>query len=395
MDAIFGIILTLCRTVYSGDSESTNYQIKRLADAYKKKGCDAESRSLQSLLGQLHKKQPLHSSVLKTSSENKISGEELTRQVPIPVDKETASPLLEVIYSEDLPTYAPMFDDNIQEAVNSVILEWENYSQLLSLNAEPSRSCLIFGEPGTGKTHLAEWIAQQVGLPVVLARLDGIMSSFLGTSARNIGILFSFANRYRCVLLLDEFDAIAKLRDDPQEVGEVKRIVNTLLPKLDERDKCGFTIGVTNHEQLLDSAVWRRFDIQIEIPKPSSTVINLLLKKYMEPIELNDTENRFLSWCIQGSSGADVQKLSNWLKRIKILPDYSKENVVDLMRRYSILNAGRISEKVKSVLNGTNESMITWLKDNDLNFRQKDIAEIFQVSQSSVSKQLAKLNKED
>ena len=115
----------------------------------------------------------------------------------------------------------------------------------------------------------------------------------------------------------------------------------------------------------------------------------------MEPIELNDTENRFLSWCIQGSSGADVQKLSNWLKRIKILPDYSKENVVDLMRRYSILNAGRISEKVKSVLNGTNESMITWLKDNDLNFRQKDIAEIFQVSQSSVSKQLAKLNKED
>ena len=141
--------------------------------------------------------------------------------------------------------------------------------------------------------------------------------------------------------------------------------------------------------------MWRRFDIQIEIPKPSSTVINLLLKKYMEPIELNDTENRFLSWCIQGSSGADVQKLSNWLKRIKILPDYSKENVVDLMRRYSILNAGRISEKVKSVLNGTNESMITWLKDNDLNFRQKDIAEIFQVSQSSVSKQLAKLNKED
>lgn len=104
--------------------------------------------------------------------------------------------------------------------------------------------------------------------------------------------MFSFANRYNCVLLLDEFDAIAKLRNDPQEVGEVKRVVNTLLQCLDSRKDCGFTIGVTNHEALLDPAVWRRFDVQIEIPKPSPQIIIELVKNFfirliLEKMKLN------------------------------------------------------------------------------------------------------------
>ena len=81
-------------------------------------------------------------------------------------------------------------------------------------------------------------------------KLDGLVSSFLGTTARNIGNLFAFANRHRCILLLDEFDAIAKVRDDPQEVGEIKRVVNALLQNLDTRRDVGFTIGITNHPKL-------------------------------------------------------------------------------------------------------------------------------------------------
>ena len=102
-----------------------------------------------------------------------------------------------------------------------------------------------------------------------------------------------------CVLFLDEFDAIAKLRDDPQEVGEVKRIVNTLLQNLDGRDEIGFTIGVTNHEQLLDPAIWRRFDVQIEIPKPSELIIPSLLTRFLEPLKYSEAETSFLSWCLQ------------------------------------------------------------------------------------------------
>ena len=112
------------------------------------------------------------------------------------------------------------------------------------------------------------------------------MSSFLGTTARNIGALFDFANRYRCVLFLDEFDAVAKARDDVQEIGEIKRVVNTLLQSLDARNGSGITIAATNHEHLLDAAVWRRFDTRIELPKPEPEAREHLLTTFLAPIKL-------------------------------------------------------------------------------------------------------------
>ena len=132
--------------------------------------------------------------------------------------------------------------------------------------------CLIYGPPGVGKTKLARYLARQLELPCVEVRLDGLMSSFLGTTASNIGALFDFANRYRCVLFLDEFDAVAKARDDVQEIGEIKRVVNTLLQSLDSRNGAGITVAATNHEHLLDHAVWRRFDSRIELHKPDPDV---------------------------------------------------------------------------------------------------------------------------
>jgi|SRR5208282_2899311 len=116
---------------------------------------------------------------------------------------------------------------------------WRFAIRLISFGIQPSKTCLIYGAPGTGKTRLALWIARKLDLPIVLVKLDGLMSSFLGTTSRNIGNLFGFANRHRCLLLLDEFDAIAKLRDDPQEVGGIKRVVNALLQNLDARKDLG------------------------------------------------------------------------------------------------------------------------------------------------------------
>lgn len=380
----FNIIQTLCRAFAAGDRDSVEYNIQRLADMYKQDGHLNEASQLQRILQMVRKYDGMSSFVVSTSSV--VLGENLTPNVVVPVDKETAAPILEVIFPNDLPQEEPVFDAKIQEAVNSVILEWTNYFKLLEMKATPSRSCLIFGDPGTGKTHLAKWIAKRVGLPVVLAKLDGIVSSFLGTSSRNISNLFSFANRYKCVLLLDEFDAIAKLRNDPQEVGEVKRIVNTLLQCLDSREDIGFTIGVTNHEQLLDPAIWRRFDVQIEIPKPSADVISSLIKKFLYPLEYNEAEIIFLTWCLQSATGADVQKMTNWLKRMKLIPEYQNESLFDLMRMYVLLNTGRISNMVRTSISHPTDEVVRQLLNDNPTLKQKDLAEIFNMAPSSISK---------
>ena len=380
----FNIIQTLCRAFAAGDRDGVEYNIQRLADMYKQDGHLNEASQLQRILQMARKYDGMSSFVVSASSV--VLGENLTPNVVVPVDKETAAPILEVIFPNDLPQEEPVFDAKIQEALNSVILEWSNYFKLLEMKATPSRSCLIFGDPGTGKTHLAKWIAKRVGLPVVLAKLDGIVSSFLGTSSRNISNLFSFANRYKCVLLLDEFDAIAKLRNDPQEVGEVKRIVNTLLQCLDSREDVGFTIGVTNHEQLLDPAIWRRFDVQIEIPKPSADVISSLIKKFLYPLEYNEAEIIFLTWCLQGATGADVQKMTNWLKRMKLIPEYQNESLFDLMRMYVLLNTGRISNMVRTSISHPTDEVVRQLLNDNPTLKQKDLAEIFNMAPSSISK---------
>lgn len=386
----FSIIQALCRVAVNYDRTIAIHQVNRLIDAYKKQGYDKEAASLMMLLERAQSHQTL--SPMQLTASKIVAGERLTKNIPVPVDKETSAPLLEVVFPDDLPVNPPLFDEEIREAVSSVILEWHNYEVLLEMNASPSRSCLIYGLPGTGKTHLAKWMARQVGLPVVVAKLDGIVSSFLGTSSRNIGNLFTFANRYQCVLLLDEFDAIAKLRNDPQEVGEVKRIVNTLLQCLDEREQVGFTIGITNHEQLLDPAIWRRFDVQIEIPKPSQKIVPELIRQFLSPMEVSEPDIRFLSWCMQGASGADLQKLANWLKRMRILKEYQDDNLITLMRRYALLNTERISESVKEALEGGYEQIYASLKESGVDLRQKDIAAVFSMSPSSLSKQISKHN---
>lgn len=380
----FNIIQTLCRAISADDKENVEYNIQRLADAYKKDGYEKEAKSLEKILKMARQTQPMVSTAISASTA--LMGEQLMPQTPVPVDKETAAPILEVIFDDGLPQEEPIFNDKIREAVDSVVLEWTNYTQLVQMQATPSRSCLIYGDPGTGKTHLAKWIAKRVSLPVVLAKLDGIVSSFLGTSSRNISNLFKFANRYKCVLLLDEFDAIAKLRDDPQEVGEVKRIVNTLLQCLDDREEVGFTIGVTNHEQLLDPAIWRRFDVQIEIPKPTAEVITILIKKFIEPLTYNEAELGFLSWCLQGATGADVQKLANWLKRMSIIPEYKNESLFNLMRRYVLLNTGRTSTLVKEALEKPKEEVIVNILTDIPTMKQKELAEVFNLAPSSISK---------
>lgn len=383
----FNIIQALCRSALSNPSSAIIHQVERLRDELKKDGNLKEAKSLSALLSSVSKTTDMAPSRIQRSFV--FEGEELTPQTLVPVDKESSAPLAEVIFKNNLPTEPPLFSENVSAAVNSVLSEWQNYDKLIEIDAQPARSCLIHGEPGTGKTHLAMWIAGQINMPVVLARLDGLMSSFLGTSSRNISNLFSFVSRYKCVLLLDEFDAIAKLRDDPQEVGEIKRVVNTLLQNLDVRSKIGFTIGITNHENLLDPAIWRRFDVQIEIPKPTPNVMVDLLQKFLTPLTFDDNQINFLAWAIENSSGADAESLIKWLKKSVVLNEDS--NLVDHIRKFSILNSARINSIRRDLLSNTDDNLIAALiEDKHFSFKQKDIASLLGIAPSTLSKQLSK-----
>lgn len=384
----FSIVQALSRSALAMPNEAVTHQIRRLKENLEKDGFAKEAKSLEALLTASESSLDMSPSKIQRSFVV-LKGEEVTPKTSIPVDKETSTPLAEIFFPDDLPEKAPMFDGNIQLAIHSIVNEWSKFDQLLEINATPASSCLIYGAPGTGKTHLAKWIAKQIGLPVVLARLEGLMSSYLGTTSRNIGNLFAFANRYKCILLLDEFDAIAKLRNDPQEVGEVKRVVNTLLQSLDSRHEKGFTIGVTNHESLLDPAIWRRFDIQVEIPKPSPEVMIQLLKNFITPLEFNESEIKFLAWCLDGSSGADAEMLSKWLKRAFVLE--KKSNIVEVMKQFAVLNSGRVDTKKRNVMVHSDEDFINMLlNDKVYSFKQKDLASLFGMTPSTLSKQLSK-----
>lgn len=385
----FNIIQALCRSALSTPNSAVVQQVTRLKDALKKEGYNKEAKSLESLLTSSQKALEMTPSKIKQSFAIG-KGDELTSKTPIPVDKETSTPLAEIHFGDDLPSEIPIFEDNIKEAIYSIINEWSKFDKLLEIEAYPASSCLIYGLPGTGKTHLAKWIAGQIGLPVVLARLEGLMSSFLGTTAKNIGNLFAFADRYNCVLLLDEFDAIAKLRNDPQEVGEVKRVVNTLLQCLDSRKDRGFTIGVTNHETLLDPAIWRRFDIQIEIPKPSQTVSISLLRKFLQPLEFADNEMKLFAWCIEDSTGADVEMLAKWIKRAYVVD--KDMTISHIIKQFALLNSGRVNEKKRNIILNSDEEFINALiEDDKYSFKQVDIAPLFGMTTSSLSKLKSKM----
>ncbi|MGB7098284.1 MAG: ATP-binding protein, partial [Xanthobacteraceae bacterium] len=119
---------------------------------------------------------------------------------------------------------------------------------------------LLCGPPGTGKTLTAEILARQIGLPLYVAKIDAIISSFLGETASNVRKLFDAANQQACVLFLDEFDALARARISNDEHNELRRVVNSLLMMIDRYSGRGLLVAATNLEEALDSAIWRRFD---------------------------------------------------------------------------------------------------------------------------------------
>lgn len=386
----FSIVQALCRAAMADASPAVRKQVERLRDALAKDGEAKQSSALTSILTTADRTKELAPSRIERSKAPLV-GEILGRNTPVPVDRETSAALAEIIFPADIESSAPLFNATVRQAIGTIVEEWEHFDALAEIDIRPSKTCLIYGAPGTGKTRLALWIARELDLPVVLVKLDGLVSSFLGTTARNIGNLFTFANRYRCVLLLDEFDAIAKVRDDPQEVGEIKRVVNALLQNLDIRRDIGFTVGITNHPKLLDPAVWRRFEVQLEIPKPDFDMRKAIAAHFMPPVKAPDSHLRLISWFTEGATGAEIESLVRTYKKATTVREEDKRGLLDTLRQFATLNAARVQSERRALLFEDSTSLFRAMRDDPiLNFSMADIGEISGKDKSTVSRQLGK-----
>jgi len=159
--------------------------------------------------------------------------------------------------------------DHVLKACNELIEEHQRRDLLRSYNLEPRHRILLSGPPGNGKTTLAEAIANQMMLPLYIVKYEGIISRYLGETSNQLDKLFDHVKSRRCILFFDEFDAISKERGDANDNGEIKRVVNSLLKQIDNLPSHVIVIGATNHESMLDKAMWRRFQIQLTLPQPT------------------------------------------------------------------------------------------------------------------------------
>jgi len=233
------------------------------------------------------------------------------------------------------------------------LIEEYRHADTLRRHSLPIRSKLLFcGPPGCGKTITAEIFAHELGLPLYVAKLDAIISSFLGETASNLRKLFDEVNRRPCVLFLDEFDALARNRKDDSEHNELRRVVNSLLMMIDRYNGRGFLIAATNLDEALDPAVWRRFDevILFSPPNDRQTEALIKLKTRNFPITFNLADNLPK---LRGLSYADIERVClnaikrSILKRSKsVLENEFNRAVRDERRRQAIRAhvAGDITE---------------------------------------------------
>jgi SpoVK/Ycf46/Vps4 family AAA+-type ATPase len=162
----------------------------------------------------------------------------------------------------------------IDEQLKSEILQ--------SYGLEPRNKMLLIGPPGNGKTSLAEAIAEALMVPLLTVRYESIVGAYLGETASKLSKLFEIAKTRKCVLFFDEFETLGKERGDAHETGEIKRVVSSLLMQIDSLPSYVVAIAATNHDTLLDKAAWRRFQVKIEIPKPTRDNLEIFFQHFQE-----------------------------------------------------------------------------------------------------------------
>ncbi|EAA8194507.1 ATP-binding protein [Salmonella enterica] len=211
----------------------------------------------------------------------KVTPPKSTQSQAVPVDEDSRLTLLKA--PNEKITSKPLLSSQIEDSLDQIILERKHIDRLKTLGLQPTRSAIFVGPPGVGKTLTASWLAQKLGVPFYVLDLTAVMSSYLGKSGNNLRAALDFAKKGPCVLLLDEIDSIAKKRSDDSDVGELKRLVTVILQEVDEWPSSSLLLAATNFAELIDPALWRRFDLVLNFEKPNSESIKEAIKRFLGP----------------------------------------------------------------------------------------------------------------
>jgi SpoVK/Ycf46/Vps4 family AAA+-type ATPase len=283
----------------------------------------------------------------------------------------------------------PVEDENslllpsaIASRIGEFIANVQRYDELARVNAAMPSRLLAYGLPGTGKTKLARYIAAKLRLPLLTVRCDTLVSSLLGQTSRNLRRVFEFAQQRPCVLLLDEFDALASARGNDRDVGELQRVVIALLQNIDAITESTVVIAATNHDRLLDPAVWRRFGFRVPMPIPDTALRRKLWVQFLLPYTTQGIDLDYLAGISAGITGANIEQVCLDAKRATVLAGAKEISESELLRRLG-LNLAITS----GILLSTVEAEICWLREwSPKNFSLRSLAKLYGLSTRHIGK---------
>lgn len=295
----------------AGQTEDVRLFVARLVRRYR-----STRAELAEALNRHLKQQAPRSAISRKSNERAVDPSTGSKDgsSAMPADQDSQQALLRR-WDPGSVISEPLLGAGTQGVLRQLLLERRQGAKLQSAGLQPPRTAVFVGKPGLGKTLSARWIASQLQLPLYVLDLAAVMSSLLGKSGSNLRAALDFAKATQCVLLLDEIDAVAKRRGDDSDVGELKRLVTVMLQEVDNWPASGLLLAATNHAELIDPALWRRFDYVINFDDPGPTEVKQALSRF-----LGTDQTKFAPYqgaLAIGMTGASFSEIEREIQRFR------------------------------------------------------------------------------
>lgn len=379
----FNKLVELVAAHYKGNEEEFQKILNDIKELERLQGNDSNIKSLEAAMkGKTVVNNTIKEKFIASSGTYKIAN-----QIIPPKDKNSGMELYKVIYPNEIDIPKIHLSYEIEEKINSIKEEYENKEILYSHNLEFENRILLSGPPGCGKTTLAYHISKILDLPIAYLRLDTLISSLLGQTGNNLRKIFDSVQEKKMILFFDEFDAVAKKRDDQHELGELKRIVNSLLQNLDHLSNDVFVVAATNHEDILDKAIWRRFNSTIYLDLPDEKLRTVYLNYSIKNFDFNDSslDYKRLAKVTTGMNYSEIDEIVKKVIKYNLLnkkTDLETEDFLENLLKYLY----RYNTEQKSI----NVKQMKSLKERG--FTNTELSKLLKIPRTTL---IDKLKKED